>query len=59
MTQLLMFIGIVMLACILMQRLTDRLPIPSLLVFLFLELMESSEFHLIIIRFQKQSVRCA
>ncbi len=36
MTQLLMFIGIVMMACILMQRLTDRLPIPSLLAFLFL-----------------------
>lgn len=33
MTQLLMFIGIMMLACILMQRLTDHLPIPSLLVF--------------------------
>ncbi|MBQ4344158.1 MAG: potassium/proton antiporter [Erysipelotrichaceae bacterium] len=39
MTQLLMFIGIVMLACILMQRLTDRLPIPSLLVFLFLGML--------------------
>ncbi len=39
MTQLLMFIGIVMLACVLMQGLTDRLPIPSLLVFLFLGML--------------------
>ena len=39
MTELLFFIGIVMMACILMQRLTDRLPIPSLLAFLFLGMM--------------------
>lgn len=39
MTHLLLFIGIVMIACILMQRLTAKLSIPSLLVFLLLGMM--------------------
>lgn len=39
MTQLLMFIGIVMMSCMLMQRLIDHLPIPSLLAFLFLGML--------------------
>ena len=39
MTELLLFIGIVMTACILMQKLTAKLPIPSLLAFLILGMM--------------------
>ncbi len=39
MTHVLLFIGVVMLVCILMQRLTDKLPIPSLLAFLFLGML--------------------
>lgn len=39
MTHLLLFIGIVMTACILMQKLTAKLPVPSLLAFLVLGMM--------------------
>ena len=39
MTHLLLFIGIVMTACILMQKLTAKLPVPSLLAFLILGMM--------------------
>ena len=31
-----LIIGIILLACVLMQRLTSKLPIPSLLIFMFL-----------------------
>ena len=39
MTHILLFIGIVMIACIMMQRITAKLSIPSLLVFLVLGMM--------------------
>lgn len=39
MNETLLLVGIVLLACILMQRITGKLPIPSLLVFMFLGML--------------------
>lgn len=39
MTELMILMGIILILCVLMQRLTSRLPIPSLLAFLFLGML--------------------